>query len=139
MFRRREGHLLAALLGPSLRHRLVLRLYPFTRRSSFRGSLPVVHPQGWPTLPSSLRTCSLRHSPFRGGYLFWGRRMCFPSAVDLAFCNRFLYVIFFLDVFRGVSVYRGGRTLFPTAFKYMDFFTFAYFFHCIVYADANCV
>ena len=59
MFRRREGHLLAALLGSSLRHRLVLRLYPFTRRSSFRGSSPVCGPSS-----------GVAHSSFFTAYLF---------------------------------------------------------------------
>ena len=53
-----------------------------------------------PLFPSSLRTCSLRHSPMRGGYFFWGRRMCFPSAVKLAYCHRFQYVLSFTYSFR---------------------------------------
>ena len=52
-------------------------------------------PLVWSALPSSLRTCSLRLSPIRGGYFFWGRRTCSPSAVKLAYCHRFQYVLSF--------------------------------------------
>ena len=99
--------------------------------SSFRGSPPVGPPLEWSTLPSSLGTCSLRHSPIRGGYLFRGRRMCFPSAVDLAFCNRFLYPLFCVRVPRCLGV-QGRSDVFPDRVQVHVFFHFCVFlpFHC---------
>ena len=59
VFRRREGHLLAAHLGPSLRPRLVLRLSSFTRR--------FLIPRFAACGPSS----GVVHSPFFFGYVFF--------------------------------------------------------------------
>ena len=59
--------------------------------SSFRGSPPVGPPLQWSTLPSSLGMCSFLRSSIRDGYIFWGRRTCFPSAVDLTYSHRFQY------------------------------------------------
>ena len=78
----------------------------------------------WSTLPSLLCTTSFFRSPMLVMVFYRGRRTCFPSAVDFAFCNRIEYFIAIVDVFRGVTVYGGGRTCFPTAFEYMHFFTF---------------
>ena len=124
VFRRREGHLLAAHLGPSLRPRLVLRFPSFRVVSSFRGSPPVGPPLEWSTLPSSLGMCSFLRTSIRDEYIFWGRRTCFPSAVVLAYSHRFQFPLILVYGFRGVSVYKGGRTCFPTAFEYVDIIIF---------------
>ena len=89
-------------------------------------------PLEWSTPPSILGTCSFLRSSMRDRYLFRGRRMCFPSAVDFTYGHRFQYPLTLVFVFRGVSAYRGGRTCFPTAFEYEDIFNFSYFFHFIV-------
>ena len=59
MFRRREGHLLAAHLGPSLRPRFVLRFSSFTRR--------FLIPRFAACGPSS----GVVHSPFFVAYVFF--------------------------------------------------------------------
>ena len=104
--------------------------------SSLRGSLPVDHPLVWSTRPSSLRTCSLRHSPMRGGHFFWGRRTCFPSAVFFSYGHRLRYAFVLVYAFRGVRAYRGSRTCFPTADEYVAEFTFLYFFPFLVHVFA---
>ena len=82
--------------------------------------------------PLSLLYCvrwSFLRSSMRVKFFFRGRRTCFPSAVDFAFCHRILYSINLVDVFRGVTVYGGGRTCFPTAFEYMHVVTSEYLCH----------
>ena len=113
--------------GVSLRRQLVLRLASFMRRCST--------PRFAACGPSS----GVVRSPFFTAYMFlaalsytrWvlllGRRTCFPSAVKLAYCHRFQYVLSFPYSIRGVPAYRGGRMCFPTAVEYMAKFTFLYF------------
>ena len=128
VFRRREGHLLAALLGPSLRHRLVLRFSSFTRR--------FVIPRFAACGPSS----GVVHSPFFFGYVFFfcgplfavstssgadGRASRLRSSSPMAIV--FSIPLILVYVFRGVSAYRGGRTGFPTAVEYVAEFTFFVF------------
>ena len=117
-----RGHLLAAHLGPSLRPRFVLRFSSFTRRFLI------------PRFAACGSSSGVVHSPFFVGYVFffavlYSRRVLLLELTDVfPVCGRpRLQPSFSVSPHSCVS-----QTCFPTAFEYVDIFTFLCFFHFTV-------
>ena len=132
MFRRREGHFLAAHLGRSLQRRFVLRFSSFTRR--------FLIPRFAACGPSS----GVVHSPFFFGYLFlaalsYTRWVPVPGQTDVfPVCGRprllqsfSVSPLFCVRVPRCLGV-QGRSDVFPDRVQVHGFFHFCVFlpFHC---------
>ena len=122
VFHRREGYLLAAqpwALPSSASSRSAF--FPkrcfvgklFCGVSSCRGAPPADPSSLGSAIPSSPSICASSPSSIRGGNLSRSSRTCFPTAADERYGNRLSYVFAPSDLFRGLAVFRGGRTCFP--------------------------
>ena len=117
VFRRREGPASQSLPGTpsSSFSRLSVG---YVRGVSTSGGFAAAGPVLWygSASPTSLPSSSLLPASMRGGYVFQGRRTCFPSAFDVVYGDRIQYVLTSVYMFRGKPIIQGVRTCFLGAF-----------------------